>query len=147
MKPVDLEMLRRDVAEAERVVLACAAQFADELGTLDEHIGQPDEPRFRLRMASVQQQLAAAVDTLRRRRRKLTDARAASAYMADRRPLLSAGVVAHRRLVLLAATDAQLAEALSHGPFCDCAACLYALPIVERFVLDAENAIAEGTLP
>lgn len=147
MKPVDLEMLRSDAAEAERVVLACAAQFADELGTLDEHIGLPDEQRFRERMASVQQQLAAAVGTLRRRRRKLTDARAASPYMADHRPAMTAGLLAYRKLSALAATDAQVALALSHSPHCDCAACVAILPLVERFVAEAEDAIAEGTLP
>ena len=68
--------------------------------------------------------------------------------VADRRPIVvTAGVVAHHALELLAATDAQVALALSHDPHCACAACDDVAPIVERLVLEAECAIAEGALP
>ncbi len=145
---VELERTRHDVAEAERVVLAIATQCADELVALAEQAGEPAESRHREQTATVQRQLVAAVATLRRHRHRLSDARVRNESAENRRPIVeSAGLFAYRALEQLAATDAQVKLALSHDPFCACAACDYVAPIVERLVLEAERDLSRGTLP
>ena len=145
---VELERTQYDITEAEYEVLAIAAQCADELVALAKQAGELAESRHREQTATVQRQLIEAVVRLRRHRCRFTDTRLALDWAEGRRPaVLWSGLFVRFALEHLATTDAQVALALTHETGCDCAACDYMAPIVERLGLVAERAIAEGTLP